>query len=289
LNRDQVQAVMAHCIASIGNGDLRLMQSLLATFQTLGLFHTFLDLPFRWSAWQALGAFARAMIDPHASPTSVQQAAHRIEESFSPESMAPLSVLIVPLLPFRLVTMFQRFILMIWCIAVLSWPLALLWRARRYLADSTAVQLTRNPNALASALSQIAAHAGIPAGGESRDYLFMCGTGIKRGSFDRYGVTVAMHPRLENRLKRLYAMGASAPRNQADAPSRLRMAVGWVIFGTLVSPLLVLLVLCVLAGISAIFWISLLTVFISVLFGLGFLSWAFGNEHGTTNSGLGCR
>ena len=80
LNREQIQAVMAHSIASIGNGDLRVTQSLLATFQTLGLFHTVLDLPFRWSAWRSLGRFVRATFDPRVSPVDVLEAGHGIEE-----------------------------------------------------------------------------------------------------------------------------------------------------------------------------------------------------------------
>jgi Zn-dependent protease with chaperone function len=74
LSRDELQAVMAHCVASAGNGDLRLMQSVLATLQTLGLFHTILDLPFRWSAWRALADFMRATLNRRASLATVQRA-----------------------------------------------------------------------------------------------------------------------------------------------------------------------------------------------------------------------
>jgi Zn-dependent protease with chaperone function len=170
LSRDELQAVMAHCIASACNGDLRLMQSVLATLQTLGLFHTILDLPFRWSAWPALANVMRATLSRRASPATVRRAADGIEESFDAESIPVPSVFMVPLLPFRLVTLFQRFILMMWCMIVLNWPMALMWRARRYLADSTALQLTRNPDAFASALSQMMSLGGIPPGGEHREY-----------------------------------------------------------------------------------------------------------------------
>jgi len=276
LSRDELQAVMAHCIAAVGNGDLRLMQSVLATLQTLGLFHTILDLPFRWSAWPALASFMRATLRPRASPVMVRQAADGIEKSFDADSLSPLSVFIVPLLPFRFVTLFQRFILMMWCIIVLNWPMALMWRARRYLADSTAVQLTRNPDALASALTQITSHGGIPDGGEHREYMFICGTTGQRGGFDRYGVTMAMHPRLDKRLKRLGAMGASSGAERSNAPSGLRMAIGLVILAVVASPFLVLMMLAALAGAGAVLWLSFFTVFLSLLLGLGFLSWAFG-------------
>jgi Zn-dependent protease with chaperone function len=81
----------------------------------------------------------------------------------------------------------DRLVLVIWSGMVLGWPLALLWRARRYLADSSAVQLTRNPDALASSLQQFCAHVGVPQGGESRDYLFVHGTQRKSGLFERSG------------------------------------------------------------------------------------------------------
>jgi len=282
LDRDQIQAVAAHCVAAIGNGDQRIMQSLLATFQTLGLFHTILDLPFRWSAWRALGRFARATFDPRVSPTAVAAAARGIEATFAPESIAPTTAYMVPLLPLRLVTMFQRLVLTLWCALVVSWPLALMWRARRYLADAAAVQLSRNPDALASALSRIATQAGIPAGGEHRDYLFMWGVG-RRTAFDRYGVTLPMHPRIDRRLKRLVAMGATmgaasgAPAGAVpDALARLRRVLAFAIFGVIMAPFVLIGALFALAGIGTILSISMLTVLTSLLLGLGFLSWAFG-------------
>ena len=49
---------------------------------------------------------------------------------------------------------------------VVSPLLALLWRRRRYLADATAVQLTRNPDAVARAVASLSARGGeIPGAG----------------------------------------------------------------------------------------------------------------------------
>ena len=89
-----------------------------------------------------------------------------------------------------------RLVLLLWCLLILKWPLPLLWRARRYLPDSSAVQLTLDPNALATALSLLAPHAEIPIGGERRSYLFMCGTERKgRGlaSWMFAGLMLEMH------------------------------------------------------------------------------------------------
>ena len=289
LNREQIQAVMAHCIASIGNGDLRVTQSLQATFLTLGLFHTILDLPFRWSAWRSLGRFVRATFDPRVSPVGVLEAGHGIEETFSYQSINPASVFIIPLLPLRFVMIFQRLILSLWCLLVLKWPLELLWRGRRYLGDSGAVQLTRDPDALANALSLLATHADIPNGGDSRGYLFLCGTEHKRRSLDRQGsasgmfagLELEMHPRLDKRLKRLAAMGASSAQGQANARSLRRgfARLGFArasLFVAVASPLLLLAGLAALACVGAILWLSLFTVEISLVLGLGLIALAFG-------------
>jgi Zn-dependent protease with chaperone function len=286
LNREQIQAVAAHCIASIGNGDLRVTQSLLATFQTLGLFHTVLDLPFRWSAWRSLGRFVRATFDPRVSPVDVLEAGYGIEETFSHESMNP-SVMMIPLLPLRFVMIFQRFILLLWCLLILKWPLELLWRARRYLADSSAVQLTRNPDALATALSLVATHADIPSGGESRSYLFLCGTerkrrgreGIASGMFA--GLDLEMHPRLDKRLKRLAAMGASSAQGEANRRSLLRgIAKAGIVraslFVAVASPFLLLAGLAALGLVGAVIWLSLFTVEISLVLGFTLIAFAFG-------------
>jgi hypothetical protein len=87
---------------------------------------------------------------------------------------------------------------------------------------------------------------------------------------------MAMHPRLDKRLKRLGAMGASSGAERSNAPSGLRMAIGFVILAVVASPFVVLMVLAALAGVGAVLWLSFFTVFLSLLLGLGFLSWAFG-------------
>ncbi|HUI98333.1 MAG TPA: M48 family metalloprotease [Xanthobacteraceae bacterium] len=278
LERDQIEAVAAHCVAAIGNGDQRIMLSLLATLLTIGLFHSILDLPFRRTAWSALGRFARATLDPRASPADVDAASHGIEEAFSGDSIPEPGVSMMLLFPFRLVTLFHRLVLIMWCTTAVSWPLALMWRARRYLADGTAVQLCRNPDALAAALAAAAPHAGIPAGGERRDYLFVWGGRRRRGAFGRYGITLEMYPPLERRRKRLVAMGAvpRAAGAAADRPSRWRRMIGIALFAVIAAPFLFLGACAALALAGLVIWLGLLTALASLLLGLGFLALVFG-------------
>jgi len=86
-----------------------------------------------------------------------------------------------------------------------------MWRTRRYLADASAVRLTRNPDGLASALQQADATAEeivrqprspgeamrntthVPAGGEATELLFVMPTSEISGT----------HPKPWKRMRRL--------------------------------------------------------------------------------------
>ena len=141
----------------------------------------------------------------------VELAAHDIEHAISADAMEEINrtlsegrfatlrmALMFPLIPLMLVVVMQKFIIQIWTLFFLNWPLAALWRTRRYLADSTAVQLTRNPEALRSALLRLAESGTVLAGGEARDYLFVHAAdhqpAVRRQARHR-GCNSAVHPR----------------------------------------------------------------------------------------------
>jgi Zn-dependent protease with chaperone function len=272
LDRDQVQAVLAHCIGAIGNGDLGIMQSLLATLHTLALFHALLDFPFSRSARQALARYTAAITARKASPAKVWEASQCIEAVFDGGADEAPTLVTIPLLPLRVLILMQRLVLLIWTGMVLGFPLALLWRARRYLADSTAVQLTRNADALALAVQKFTAHAGVPEGGESRDYLFVHGT-RKSGVFERSGTFMSMHPSIERRLKRLRAMGAVLASSDSARRWPLQSIIGAAIFAIIGAPFLALAALLLL---TVVWWTMTMAVFFSLTLGLMFLAWAFG-------------
>jgi Zn-dependent protease with chaperone function len=273
LDRDQVQAVIAHCIGGIGNGDLGVLQSMLATLHTLALFHTMLDVLFSRQARRALAGYTAAITARNPSPARVWEASQGLEAViYDGEADEAPTLVTMPLMPLRVLILMQRLALMIWTGMVLGWPLALLWRARRYLADSTAVQLTRNADALASALQKLAAHAGVPEGGESRDYLFVYVTKRKRGVFERAGTFISMHPPIERRLKRLSAMGAALA--SGDAPRRWPLPTILIagVFAVIAVPLLLLAALMLF---TAVFWSMMMAVFFSLTLGLMFLGAVF--------------
>ena len=64
---------------------------------------------------------------------------------------------------------------------VLGPLLAFTWRTRCYLADSTAVQLTRNPDGLARALEQLLDTGALIPGSQGVSHLFIVGAEAARG------------------------------------------------------------------------------------------------------------
>ena len=151
-------------------------------------------------------------------------------------------------------------------------------------------RLKHPATAIDTALSLLATHADIPDGGKSRGYLFMCGTERKPRGLDRQdiapgtfaGLNLEMHPRLDKRLKRLAAMGATCVEGRASDRSLLSglMQLGIAkaaLCVAVASPLLLLAGLAALTLVSAIFWLSLFTVEISLVLGLSLIAVAFGH------------
>jgi Zn-dependent protease with chaperone function len=78
-------------------------------------------------------------------------------------------------LPYYLAAMMPQVLLSLLIMVALQPALALLWRTRRYLADATAVQLTRNPDGLARGFTAMVREgSGIP-GGKWATPLFVIG------------------------------------------------------------------------------------------------------------------
>jgi len=224
LDRDETAGIVAHLVASIGAGDIRLLHGTLAVFQTLGFFITCLDLPFRWSAWQALGGLAGVVTGLQGAPEKVDKTLEALERAMDAETMPDVEkvwsvipyrrlrlVLLAPVLPFMLISMILRLVLFLWTSLFLGPPLAMIWRNRRYAADAMAVQLTRNPDGLARALSRIGGSS-LPEGGEGREYSFVHAPlqRVKLGTTPQRTMTGTLHPVLGRRLQRLQAMGSTA-------------------------------------------------------------------------------
>jgi Zn-dependent protease with chaperone function len=284
-DRQETQGILGHLIGSIGNGDLRIAILMVAVFQTLGLFLTVLDAPFsgpaRSTLWRLLGAALGSLAGRKPGAGSgadtlgillmeglgtqgadeageIMEAAHR--KGLNPIHSLLLKARMVVLIPSILLSLFMKMQQFLFVSIILGPALALTWRARRYLADASAVQLTRNPDGVRAGLLRLARTGGMVPGAQWASHLFVVGTevgeqrsqarlqeemaelrdqggdksglsqikekwGPARGTVLRYAadvavqqkgslgdmhaVAVSFHPPMQERLKRLVAMGAS--------------------------------------------------------------------------------
>ena len=258
LNRDETQGVLAHAVASIGNGDLSGALSLVAIFQTFGFANALVKAPVSGPARRTVSRVVRYVFSRHRSHDADSEArlvsgmltgglweseeddfqwvnetatppAERPGPSFDLVKFVPHTAMllffggivlesfeIVPkgtkslalltltggviwlawyqreyaewrirrlgrwarvmlMLPYYIAAMVPQILLMILIPFVLEPLVSLLWRTRRYLADASAVQLTRNPDGLASGLMALVRRGGIIPGGKWAAPLFVTG------------------------------------------------------------------------------------------------------------------
>ena len=142
----------------------------------------------------------------------------------------------------------------------LSGPLlTFAWRSRGYLADATAVELTRDADGLARALTALGGEGRSVPGTAWLELLLVVGGssgGSPAGRLPRLsdsGLATSLAPPLKKRLARLRAMGASsvppsAPsglRERARGRSRLPIALLLIVIIPLIALLAVLLAIAV--------------------------------------------
>jgi Zn-dependent protease with chaperone function len=211
LNRDELQGVVAHLIGSTGNGDLRIAMTMVSVYQAFGLLDTLINAPFGPNARRALGRLLRMVFrrggasdadDVSELLTSSLRSSDRDDLSrrmdSSQEKHGCLSILLLPIYFFNF-----SLKLTMWIFSLLFFEpaTALLWRTRRYLADATAVQLTRNPDGLASALQRLSQCGGLIHGGKWASHLFIVGKQKSGG----------MPPEIAKRVQEIKQQTGAAP------------------------------------------------------------------------------
>ena len=191
LRREEMQGAIGHLIASIGNGDLLIAFRITSVFETMGLLVTILNAPFGPHARATLGrivrfalrrdrtkghAEAEAIAELLAAGTSADE--NDITRFFNRPSRGivrkALSAILFPI--FFTNAAIQ---IALWFLsgAMLAPAFAMLWRTRKYLADATSVQLTRNPDALASALVSLGEMDGAVGAASATPFLFIISPG----------------------------------------------------------------------------------------------------------------
>lgn len=233
LDRAQLQGVAAHLVSSIANGDLAigmraaltiaffgwiaylgtiLVNSRSAGRKLLWILRTTL-VPTAESARRLASELADPLVDGDANDRSVSAPAAR-RDGWGKARIIAWAVLIGPLvLSGFLGGMISGF--------GLAPLLALIWRQRKYMADASAVRLTRDPDALSGALEKMAA-AG--AGGVLVPWAAHLSV-MQRGSGSRFvgGGVVPSFPSLSRRLMALAKLGAHLKREPERTPMRTRL------------------------------------------------------------------
>jgi Zn-dependent protease with chaperone function len=231
-DRDETQGILGHLIGSIGNADLRGAAQIHAMLYVLELLSVIVLAPFariprhvvlRWIAFPLRASFqSRAGRAEHAQSLIDLLETHRAAMPASETEIGASATanpyfgrigrVLVQMVPPLMALIFFIKAATGFLLLFASAPVALLWRSRKYLADATGVQLTRNPTGLFRALSHLAQSGAVIPGGETVSHLFIIaaeGRGTGAGTFsEREGLVMGMLPSLAHRLTRLARMGA---------------------------------------------------------------------------------
>jgi Zn-dependent protease with chaperone function len=256
LDRDARQAILAHVIGSVSNGDLKIASIVLTVFQTWGLLALVIDTPFGPRSRQAIRQFfttsrkawrhqadrltAGRMLDrlmDGAGLTFDDLFEHTSISEITQRHLARALFVDVPLyLTLGVGAIAAKAAIALFTLLAFGPWLALLWRARRRLADATAVQLTRNPDALARAIREMEGRNVAVEGGAPVSFLFPFWTRWTPDAPPRDDVMayiVGTQLELDKRLASLRVLGASATDDTvsvtdvAASPTDDRVASGW--------------------------------------------------------------
>jgi Zn-dependent protease with chaperone function len=191
LSRDELEGAVAHLIASISNGDLRIAFRVTSVFETCGLLLAVINSPFgsrsRRTLWQIV---CYGVASNRAGEATAAEAAtlgqlltrrseletddiDRLFDTTSSRKSTLRSLRNFLLFPIFLTNFAIKLSLWFFSFAILEPSMALLWRTRKYLADASAVQLTRNPDGLAEALRKLNSVPTQIPGGAWASHLFL--------------------------------------------------------------------------------------------------------------------
>lgn len=203
LDRDETQAVVGQLVGAAGNGDLRIGTTLISVFVTFGAVSSFLGVPAdraaRRSARGLLRLVFRRRHDPAFEARLLEDLVADKQDMVDVKSGC-LSVILVPFVMAHGAFTLNRLIFQPFLVNPF---LKRRWQARRYLADASAVELTRNPTALAGALTKLGPLQADVPGAEWMSHLFFVGGGDKTAQ----GIA-DLHAPIPKRLERLVRLGA---------------------------------------------------------------------------------
>jgi Zn-dependent protease with chaperone function len=259
LDRDETQAVIAHLVGSIGNGDLTIASIIFSIYQTWGALTLLMEAPFdgvqRKKLWRVVRVAFRGRtreVDrweaEFASDVLLRSSenANEGEDPFTRhENRAPgigkffSWILVTAYLPFALGVQVVRLAVFVSSLLLIGPLIGLMWRTRRHLADAMAVQLTRYPDPLVRAIHKlgVAATSAVPKGG-ALSFLFFVWPFATSSSDAVIGQFSRMQPKVHRRQQRLRALGATnvvAPKGFFASLTKRDLFA--VVFWLVLSPL----------------------------------------------------
>ena len=282
LPRDEQQAVIAHVMASIGNGDLILAGEILTLLQVWGLVSLMLEAPLVPAPRASLMLVGRTALDAlrgRADAASRELAVDTLLAGATFENLDSDEFERLPdVHPLVLLFGYAPVLLtigpaavaakaIIWLTVFVMAPfVSVLWRTRRKLADATAIQLTRYPAALADAYRTLAGLDMKVPGAVEVHFLFpVWDPAVDLADPSRQDVTsMVMHLQLplEPRLRRLERLGARADDASLAISDPgytwldVAQAAGWISLGAvLLAGVMALSVVGAAATLYALGWL----------------------------------
>ncbi|MGH9735337.1 MAG: M48 family metalloprotease [Candidatus Acidiferrales bacterium] len=245
LSRDELEGALAHLVASIGNGDLRIAFRVTSVFETCGLLVAVINSPFGSRSRSTLWRIVRYGLGRNVGEASAQEAAavatlltrgadmgtDDIDDLFTPKKKSVLrSIRNVLLFPIFFTNAAIKLSLWFFSFSMLEPSMALLWRKRKYLADACAVQMTRNPDGLAEALRKLNADRGPIPGGAWAAHLFL----VSPAGSDRVNDPKADSEQ-KQALARIWMASAPATNNADPDPAAARATANPLVIAEIVA------------------------------------------------------
>jgi Zn-dependent protease with chaperone function len=288
LDRDERQAIVAHLVGSVGNGDLEIGAVILSVFATWGLISLLLEAPFSARRRTMLRRILRLMLDNARGRAHSRESEavfdillagaswdmSMIDDIYDihPRSALHGCAIIVVQIPviavLGLASITARMSAALYTALGLGPWLAAMWRARRRLADASAVQLTRNPTALAQAVRKLDGCDVAVPGGWIAYFLFPVWAPVTENNAaqpEAASNIVGMRLETEPRVEDVVALGAMLDSDvrRPGLMTRLkrlgtwkdfRVAVSWGVVGIVMSVVLITVTLAAASVILMVLW-----------------------------------
>jgi len=228
MNRETTQGALAGAIAGVANGDLAVLRAIQSILFSLGLLTACLDIPFIKSQRQTLWRFVKLAftLPSKRAAAEVLETERGLLASTSPELLGEMehffsgsetqvwlkSLAAFVVLPVLIARVASYLIFSLTKLFVIGPLLSATWKTRRYRADATAVQLTRNPTGLGQALIEFSS-GWAPIGDDPWLELAAVAGPDRVTSDTKFGEAMTMastfFPSVNKRIGLLKAMGAS--------------------------------------------------------------------------------